>query len=137
MSRPAVADFVDSFFIRTLFQDDGALAVKTLEEELAPDAVINLNGNQLDAQTFKTIITAQFRPTHTASIIEIKDLNIVPNGPSESSGTGTVAQFTKYETVGRADGAVLKQSATTIVQVGERDGKKVITAIWEAQTVDQ
>ncbi|OCF44419.1 hypothetical protein I317_01679 [Kwoniella heveanensis CBS 569] len=135
MPRPAVADFVDSFFIRTLFQDDEALAVKTLEEELAPDAAININGNTLDAQTFKTVITSQFRPTHTASIVEIKDLNIVPHGPTE--GTGTVAQFTRYETVGKADGAVLKQSATTIVQVGERDGKRVITAIWEAQTIDQ
>ncbi|OCF34174.1 hypothetical protein I316_04124 [Kwoniella heveanensis BCC8398] len=135
MPRPAVADFVDSFFIKTLFQDDEALAVKTLEEELAPDAAININGNTLDAQIFKTVITAQFRPTHAASIVEIKDLNIVPHGPTE--GTGTVAQFTRYETVGKADGAVLKQSATTIVQVGERDGKRVITAIWEAQTIDQ
>ncbi|WVF67225.1 hypothetical protein IAT40_001973 [Kwoniella sp. CBS 6097] len=136
MSRPAVADFVDSFFVRTLFQDDEALAVKTLEEELAPDEVCpDVQTSDRRAIAFQTVITAQFRPSHTATIIEIKDLNIVPHGPTE--GTGTVAQFTRYETVGKADGSVLKQSATTIVQVGEKDGKKVIAAIWEAQTIDQ
>lgn len=40
MSRPAVADFVDSFFTRTLFQADDNLAESVLSTELAPDANI-------------------------------------------------------------------------------------------------
>ncbi|WWC97817.1 hypothetical protein V866_004704 [Kwoniella sp. B9012] len=84
MSRPAAADFVDSFFARTLFQPDDGLAATVLSAELAPDAAIN-----------------------------------------------------KYETRGKADGKVLKQSATTIVKVDEIDGKKLISSIWEAQTVDE
>jgi hypothetical protein len=41
MSRAPVADFVDSFFTRTLFQaDDDSLAVSVLDEELAPNIEI-------------------------------------------------------------------------------------------------
>ena len=39
MSRPAVADYVDDFFTRLLFQADDALATSVLEQ-LSPDAEI-------------------------------------------------------------------------------------------------
>ncbi|WVW79184.1 hypothetical protein I302_101150 [Kwoniella bestiolae CBS 10118] len=115
MSRPAVANFVDSFFSRTLFQPDDGLASSVLSAELALDAAI--------------------KGAFSASVISIQDLNIVP--ANEAKTTGIVGQFSKYETKGKEDGKVLKQSATTIVKVDERDGKMLITAIWEAQTVDE
>lgn len=40
MPRAAVADFVDSFFTRILFQADDTLATSVLDTELAPDAEI-------------------------------------------------------------------------------------------------
>jgi hypothetical protein len=41
MSRAAVADFVDSFFTRTLFQDDDdTLAASVLDTDLAPNVEI-------------------------------------------------------------------------------------------------
>ena len=43
MSRPAVAGFVDSFFTRTLFQQDDVLATSVLDTELAPDATISVS----------------------------------------------------------------------------------------------
>nr|XP_019047905.1 hypothetical protein I302_04525 [Kwoniella bestiolae CBS 10118]OCF26835.1 hypothetical protein I302_04525 [Kwoniella bestiolae CBS 10118] len=135
MSRPAVANFVDSFFSRTLFQPDDGLASSVLSAELALDAAININGNELTAEIFIGLITTQFRGAFSASVISIQDLNIVP--ANEAKTTGIVGQFSKYETKGKEDGKVLKQSATTIVKVDERDGKMLITAIWEAQTVDE
>nr|XP_019005769.1 uncharacterized protein I203_01084 [Kwoniella mangroviensis CBS 8507]OCF69230.1 hypothetical protein I203_01084 [Kwoniella mangroviensis CBS 8507] len=135
MSRPAVVHFVDSFFARTLFQPDDDLAATVLSAELAPDAAININGNHLTAETFIGLITSQFRGAFSASVTSIQDLNVVPTNETKTSGI--VGQYSKYETRGKADGKVLKQSATTIVKVDERDGKKLITSIWEAQTVDE
>ena len=40
-------------------------------------------------------------------------------------------------TKGKEDGKELKQSATTIVRVEEREGKNVVTGLWEAQTGDE
>jgi hypothetical protein len=56
---------------------------------------------------------------------------------NEARSTGIVGQWTSYLTKGKADGKELKQSATTIVKVEERNGKNVVTAIWEAQTIDE
>lgn len=42
MPRAAVADFVDSFFTRTLFQADDGLAASVLATELASDAIIHV-----------------------------------------------------------------------------------------------
>jgi hypothetical protein len=56
---------------------------------------------------------------------------------NDTGSTGIVGQWTAYVTRGKADGKELKQSATTIVKVEERNGNKAVTAIWEAQTVDE
>lgn len=40
MSRPAVADFVDSFFNHILYQPDDEIAASVLSTELASDANI-------------------------------------------------------------------------------------------------
>lgn len=155
MSRASVADFVDSFFTRTLFQADDGLAASVLATELASDAIIHvrlvlpqvhskrpcsdnmaikINGNLLTTTDFVNIITTQFRAAFVASIVEIKDLNIVTTNDSRS--TGVVGQWTSYATKAKEDGKELKQSATTIVKVEERQGRQIVTALWEAQTVD-
>ncbi|KAL2435551.1 hypothetical protein ABEF95_003962 [Exophiala dermatitidis] len=135
MPRPAVADFVDSFFTRALFQPDDQLAASALATELAPDANISINGTFFTTTEFVALITIQFRAAFVASIVEIKDLNIVTT--NNSGSTGVVGQWTSYVTEGKADGEKLRQSATTIVKVEEREGKNVITGIWEAQIMDE
>lgn len=40
MSRATVADFVDSFFTRILFQADDTIAASVLDTDLAPDVEI-------------------------------------------------------------------------------------------------
>jgi len=135
MSRSTVADFVDSFFTRTLFQADDKLAASVLATELALDANICINGTLLTTSEFVTLITTQFRSAFFASIVEIKDLNIMTT--NDSGSTGVVGQWTAYVTKGKEDGKELKQSATTIVRVEEREGKNVVTGLWEVQTVDE
>lgn len=95
---------------------------------------MQINGNPLTSSEFIKLIATQFRPAFTASIVEIKNLNIVTS--NDSGSTGVVGQWTAYITKGKEDGKELKQSATTIVKVEERDGRTIITSIWEAQTVD-
>jgi hypothetical protein len=159
MSRPAVASFVDSFFTRTLFQADDELAASVLARELDPDArifvsletritndihathvnhllfaLMKINGNVLSSADFTQLITTRFRSGQRASITEIKDLNIVTT--NDAGSTGVVGQWTSYITVGKDDGKKLRQSATTIVEVEERHGKFLVTALYEVQTTD-
>ncbi|WWC64306.1 uncharacterized protein I303_106916 [Kwoniella dejecticola CBS 10117] len=135
MSRLPVASFVDSFFRRTLFQGDDEEAISTLSRELSGDAEININGNSLTTSEFIDLITTGFRASFTASVVEIRDLNIVST--NEAGTTRVVGQYTIYDTKGKVDKAVLRQSATTIVRVEHRGGKTQITGLWEAQTTDQ
>ncbi|RAO70502.1 uncharacterized protein BHQ10_006514 [Talaromyces amestolkiae] len=132
MSRASVADFVDSFFTRTLFQADDTLAASVLDTDLSPDVEIVINGTRFTKATFVTLITEQFRSTFVASVTEIKDLNILTT--NDAGSTGVVAQWTSYVTKGKDDGKDIKQSATTVVRVEEIDGKHVVTGLWEAQT---
>lgn len=152
MSRATVADFVDSFFTRSLFQSDDAVAASVLDTDLSPDVEIvyvsilapysnlnnilillpRINGTPFTKAAFVTLITEQFRSTFLASITEIKDLNILTT--NDSGSTGVVAQWTSYVTKGKEDGKEIKQSATTVVRVEEVNGKPVVTGLWEAQT---
>lgn len=56
---------------------------------------------------------------------------------NDSGSTGVVGQWTAYVTEGKEDGKKLRQSATTIVKVEEREGKNVVTGLWEAQTMGE
>lgn len=96
---------------------------------------LKINGHSLTSSEFINLITTQFRGSQVAEIGEIKDLNIITS--NDSGSTGVVGQWTSYVTTGKADGRKIKQSATTIVQVEERDGKSVVVGLWEAQSADE
>ncbi|GAA5852747.1 hypothetical protein JCM8547_002614 [Rhodosporidiobolus lusitaniae] len=147
----SAVDFVNSFFLKTLFQPDDARAAEALETELAEDAEININGSLLTSFQFRSFILSTFRPSSTARILSITDLNISPlPSPSSSSssssiaedGTGLVAQVTKYVTVakeGEKKGEEVRQTAATIVRV-ERDGEggaRKVKALTELATEDK
>ena len=91
----------------------------------------SVNGNPIPASTF-IAITSQYRSATTGTILSIQDLNVVP--VDESGRTGIVAQLTTYETTDKASGVKTKAVATTIVAVKEREGRRVIAGIWEAQS---
>lgn len=152
MTRPTVADFVDSFFDRILYQPDDTIAFKVLSTELASDANIvvscfssfllhgytqitwfsKINGDRLTAAEFITFITTKLRTAFLLSITEIKDLNI--KTASDSGTTGVVAQWTSYVTKGKTDEKETNHIASLIVKVEEREGKCVITGLWEVAT---
>ena len=81
----------------------------------------------MTSSEFVHLITTQFRGGFHASIVEIKDLNIVTT--NDTGSTGVVGQWTSYVTKGKENGKEIKQSATTIVKVEERDGKNVVAAL--------
>jgi hypothetical protein len=72
------------------------------------------------------------RSAFLLSIVEIKGLNIKTT--NESGSTGVVGQWTSYTTKGKSDGKEANQSATLIVKVEEREGKSVVTGLWEVAT---
>lgn len=45
-----------------------------------------------------------------------------------------VAQWTSYVTKGKTDGKETNQVASLIVKVEEREGKSVVTGLWEVAT---
>ncbi len=96
---------------------------------------VKINGTVLTSSEFINLITTQFRSSYLASIVEIKDLNIVIT--NDSGSTGVVGQWTAYVTKGKEDGKEIRQSAMTIVKVEAREGEKVVTGLWEAQTADE
>lgn len=96
-------------------------------------ADLSINGNVLTAEFFKGV-TLQYRTAFTGNITSIQDLNVVP--VDATGNAGIVAQLTKYETEQKGTGEKVLATATTIVSVEEREGKKVIAGIWEAQSND-
>lgn len=91
-----------------------------------------INGQIFTSTEFIAMITATLRPTFLSSIVEIKDLNI--HTTNDSGSTGVVAQWTSYVNKAKADGKETVQSATTIVKVEEREGRTIVTGIWEVAT---
>lgn len=150
----SVAQFVDRFFHKLLFRSDDSIAAESISSELFTDALIkyalsfcippsetqpcfscSINGNALTAAIFESLIKEQFRGTQTAVENSVVDLNFAPS--NETGRTGVIAQIRKYTTTAKADGKEVPQTATTLVQVEEKEGKLVIVGLFEVQSVDQ
>ncbi|KAL8292306.1 hypothetical protein RQP46_001772 [Phenoliferia psychrophenolica] len=130
----SAAAFVDDFFHRILYQPDDAVAAEALSLDLSEDARININGTDLTAAAFSSMIKNQFRGTQIGALISSKDLNTSPLDPYGK--TGAVAQTSQYTTTGKEDGKVVPQTATTLVKVEERNGKRIVTSLFEVTSVD-
>jgi len=99
---------------------------------LSNDAEGRINGNRMTAADFTDFMLNKFRPSVHGVVVAIQDLDVVPK--DEEGRTGVVAQATKYTTTTKSGQVTTKSSATTIVEVIERDGKRLIADFWEAQT---
>ncbi|KAM0755831.1 hypothetical protein T439DRAFT_351574 [Meredithblackwellia eburnea MCA 4105] len=123
-----VAQYVEGWFHRFLYQPEDSIAIKALEE-LSPDAIININGDSLTAQAFIDFIQIQFRGTQHGAFVSSTDLAFSPLDPE--GRTGVISQQSRYTTTSKSDGSVVASKATTIVKVEDVGGKRVVTALWE------
>ncbi|KAJ7864042.1 hypothetical protein B0H13DRAFT_2203820 [Mycena leptocephala] len=125
-----LGQFVDLLFQRLFFnQNDMSLVLSTYENDVAPDAYIDDNGKNMTTAAFLEVIK-EFRKTSTAKLTTIEDLAVVPLDPA--ARTGVVAQISKFTVTNKADGKVSEHKSVTIVKVGEKEGRRVMTSYVEA-----
>lgn len=91
-----------------------------------------INGTRMSAEDFTDFMLRTFRAGGLGKVVHILDLDVVAH--DAHGRTGIVAQTTKYTTTRKDDGTITKSSATTIVQVVEREGRQMVSSFWEAQT---
>ncbi|KAJ7849321.1 hypothetical protein B0H13DRAFT_2361282 [Mycena leptocephala] len=127
-----LGQFVDLFLQRLFFnQDDMPLVLSTFENDVVPDAQINVNGrNMTTTELLETI--KGFHATSLAKQTTIEDLVVVPLDPD--ARTGVVAQISKFTVTNKADGKVVEHVSILIVKVGEKEGRRVVASLAEAQT---
>ncbi|KAJ7864039.1 hypothetical protein B0H13DRAFT_2281970 [Mycena leptocephala] len=126
-----LGQFADLLFQRLFFnQDDMPLVLSTYENDVAPDAYIDINGKNMTAAAFLEV-TKEFHRTSLAKLTTIEDLVVVPLDPA--ARTGVVAQISKFTVTNKADGKVSEHKSVTIVKVGEKEGRRVMISLVETQ----
>ncbi|KAJ7460884.1 hypothetical protein B0H11DRAFT_155915 [Mycena galericulata] len=124
-----LGEFVDLLFQRLFFTpNDLPLALSTFENDVAADAAVN--GKTFSTAGFLEAIKA-FHATFIGKLTKTDDLAVSPF--DAAARTGVVAQVTKFAVTSKADGSVKEQVSVTIVKVEEKDGKRVLTSLVEAQ----
>lgn len=86
----------------------------------------------MTAGAFTDFMLHSFRAHVHGLVVDITDLDVVLQDPE--GRTGIVAQVTKYTTTAKAGQGMTRSSATTVVEVVERDGRQMVSSFWEAQT---
>ncbi|KAJ7676218.1 hypothetical protein B0H17DRAFT_1140077 [Mycena rosella] len=121
----SLTEFVNGLFDRLFFGGDKAAGIAAFENEIASDAVFDLNGKTASSTEFFEAIE-NFHGTSKVKLNSIQDLAVLPSG----SG-GVVAQVSKFTVT--TGGSTKEQSTVRIVKVEERGGKKVMTSLVEVQ----
>ncbi|KAJ7677260.1 hypothetical protein B0H17DRAFT_1139764 [Mycena rosella] len=121
----SLSDFVNGLFDRLFFGQDEAAGLAALENEVASDAVFDINGKTASRAQFLETIRG-FHASGKVKLNTIQDLAVVPSG----SG-GVVAQTSKFTVM--SGGGAKEQQSVRIVKVEERGGKKVMTSLVEVQ----
>ncbi|KAJ7731003.1 hypothetical protein DFH07DRAFT_781429 [Mycena maculata] len=122
-----LSQFASLLFDRIFFQPDVAVAVSTWNQDVAEDAFVNINGNTIPAATFLELVKG-FHATGVGKLEKSTDLLVAPKDPA--GRTGTVAQSANI-VVYHKDGKIVDQASVTIVQVEEKDGKRIMTSLVE------
>ncbi|KAJ7253401.1 hypothetical protein B0H12DRAFT_1323697 [Mycena haematopus] len=125
-----IGQFVDLLFQRLFFQEGMPLVLSTYENDIAADVSIELNGKKLTNAAFLDAVK-EFQATTLAKLIMIEDLVVVPLDPA--SRTGVVAQISKFTLTNKADGKVSQHTSVTTVKVEEKEGRRIMTSLVEAQ----
>ncbi|KAJ7253393.1 hypothetical protein B0H12DRAFT_1116980 [Mycena haematopus] len=128
-----LSQFVDLLFQRVFFQEDIPLALSTYENDVAPTlrSSAPINGKNMSAAAFLEMIKG-FHATSLAKLTILEDLVVVPLDPA--SRTGVVAQLSTFTITNKADGKVSEHKLVTIVKVEEKEGRRIMTSLLEAQT---
>ncbi|KAJ7702784.1 hypothetical protein B0H17DRAFT_1327156 [Mycena rosella] len=121
----SLTDFVNGLFERLFFGGDKAAGIAAFENEIAADAVFDINGKTASRAEIFTIIE-NFHASGKVKLNSIEDLAVVPSG----SG-GVVAQVSKFTVT--SGGGAKEQTSVRIVKIEERGGKKVMTSLVEVQ----
>ncbi|KAJ7494499.1 hypothetical protein B0H11DRAFT_939395 [Mycena galericulata] len=90
----------------------------------------SMNGKTFSTAGFLEAIKA-FHTTFIGKLTKTDDLAVSPF--DAAARTGVVAQVTKFAVTSKADGSVKEQVSVTIVKVEEKDGKRILTSLVEAQ----
>ncbi|KAJ7131377.1 hypothetical protein C8R44DRAFT_871872 [Mycena epipterygia] len=126
-----LGEFVDLLFQRLVFQQsDMPLVFSTLENDIARDAVFDINGKNMSTAQYLEAIK-DFHATSVAKLTKIEDLAVAPFDPA--GRTGVVAQFSKFTVTSKTDGSVKNTVAVTVVKVEEKEGRRVMTSLVETQ----
>ncbi|KAJ7682536.1 hypothetical protein DFH06DRAFT_1161430 [Mycena polygramma] len=129
-SQPAsdetIAQFVSRVFDRLFFQSDLALVNATWAQDIAEDVFISINGTVIPAPKFLELIQG-FHANCVGKLEKHQDLVVAPQN---NGRTGSVAYSAKL-VVYHKDGKIVDQSSVAIVQVGEKDGKRIVMSLVE------
>ncbi|KAJ7500452.1 hypothetical protein B0H11DRAFT_2189359 [Mycena galericulata] len=126
-----LGEFVNLLFQRLFFTpNDLPLVLSTFENDVAADAAFEVNGNSFPTAGYLEAIK-KFHATSIGKLTKIDDLAV--SHFDAVARTGVVAQVTKFAVTSKADGSVEEQVAVTIVKVDEKDGKRILTSLVEAQ----
>ncbi|EJT99855.1 hypothetical protein DACRYDRAFT_16973 [Dacryopinax primogenitus] len=110
------------------FNPDDATAFKAFEDYISSDIRIEVNGAVLPRSVYLGIVT-RYREEGTGTDLGNPTLSMHVDDVEKQ--TGTVAQCGKFSTKNKATGAVVNATATTIIKVEFRDGKRVMTSLTE------
>ncbi|KAK7035834.1 hypothetical protein R3P38DRAFT_2909272 [Favolaschia claudopus] len=126
-----LGQFVDLLFQRLFFyRDDMPLVFPTWENDVLADVAIELNGKHLTPPAFFELIK-NFHETSFGKLLSIEDLVVVPLDPA--ARTGVVSQISKFSVTNKADGKTTVNVSVTTVKVEEKDGRRIMTSLVEAQ----
>ncbi|KAJ7687277.1 hypothetical protein B0H17DRAFT_1070460 [Mycena rosella] len=121
----SLTDFVNVLFERLFYGGDKAAGLAAFENDIAADAVFDMNGKTSSRAEIFTIIE-NFHANYKLKLNSVEDLAVVPSG----SG-GVIAQLCKVTVT--SGGGVEEQKLVRIVKIEERGGKKVMTSLVEVR----
>jgi hypothetical protein len=91
---------------------------------------VSINGQKVAPATYLESIK-KFHTTSVAKLITIEDLSV--SHADSTRRASVVAQLSKFTVTSKTDGKVVENKAVTIVKVEEREGRRVMTMLTEAQ----
>jgi hypothetical protein len=107
-------------------RSSGTLYMYMMHLSWADNASHSINGTTIPAPKFLELIKG-FHANGVGKLEKHEDLVVAPQN---NGRTGSVAHSAKL-VVYHKDGKIVDQSSVVIVQVGERDGKRIMTSLVE------
>ncbi|KAJ7619518.1 hypothetical protein FB45DRAFT_160639 [Roridomyces roridus] len=127
-ANETIDDFVSLLFQRLIYQDNLEVVEASWAQDVAEDVYISINGTILLGAKYLELVKG-FHATAAAKL-QKKEMLVVAPGKDDGGRTGTVSSSAQV-LVMHKDGKVVDQSSVLIVQVGEKDGRRIMTSLVE------